>query len=125
MKRLSAVSLAVLSVVAGAYGQEKADTSKRSLPEIQVPPTTTAAPAVTGIDTVPHFLPAREITIGGRRVTLSREQCIKIALEQSQTIRIADLEVTRTDWSKRRCRLNCGPPYHSPGPIREPSNCRP
>ncbi|MDE6741307.1 MAG: TolC family protein, partial [Muribaculaceae bacterium] len=34
-------------------------------------------------------------------IPISREECIDIALSQSPTIRIADLEVKRVDYSKR------------------------
>lgn len=70
-----------------------------------------ASVAVTAMapDTMPHFLPVKEITIGGRRITLSREQCLKIALEQSPVIKIADLEITRTDWSKKEVQAQLWP----------------
>lgn len=41
-------------------------------------------------------LPAKAQTM-----TLSREQCVEIALSDNPTIRIADMEVRRTDYSRR------------------------
>lgn len=32
---------------------------------------------------------------------LTREQCIEIALSDNPTVRVADMEITRSDWSKR------------------------
>ena len=47
-------------------------------------------------DSVP-VLPPME----GKKLTLSREECILIALEDNPTIKIADMEVKRTDYSKK------------------------
>ena len=47
-------------------------------------------------DSVP-VLPPME----GKKLTLSREECIRIALEDNPTIKIADMEVKRTDYSKK------------------------
>ena len=34
-------------------------------------------------------------------LTLSREQCVEIGLDKSPTIRIADVEVRKSDYSKK------------------------
>ncbi len=39
--------------------------------------------------------------IPGKRVTLSRKQCIDIALRDNPTIRVADMEIKRVDYSKK------------------------
>lgn len=42
-----------------------------------------------------------ESTPQGENLTLSREECIEIALSQSPTVKVADLEVKRYDYSKK------------------------
>lgn len=39
--------------------------------------------------------------VQGADITLSREECIRIALDQSPTVKIADTEVKKSDYSKR------------------------
>lgn len=41
---------------------------------------------------------------------LSRRDCVAIALNESQTIKVADLEIKKTDYSKRRCSPTFSPP---------------
>lgn len=40
---------------------------------------------------------------------LSREECLRIALETNPTIRVADMEVKRMDWSKKETRASLWP----------------
>ena len=105
MKRLSLA----FAMSAGCLGLMTAATPAASPDSLKAHTNPTAMQPSLDMDTMPHFLPAREITIGGRRVTLSREQCLKIALEQSPVIRIADLEITRTDWSKKEVQAQLWP----------------
>lgn len=53
-------------------------------------------------DTLPDYsaaiIPAEP---AGQRLALSRNQCIEIALSKNPTIRVADMEITRADYSKK------------------------
>lgn len=44
-----------------------------------------------------------------KQLVLSREECLRIALETNPTIRIADMEVKRMDWSKKETRASLWP----------------
>ncbi|MBD5290138.1 MAG: TolC family protein [Bacteroides sp.] len=46
-------------------------------------------------------LPALTLTMQAETLTLSREQCVEIGLDKSPTIRIADVEVRKSDYSKK------------------------
>lgn len=53
---------------------------------------------VTSVPTLP-----RETT-AGKTVTLSRQECLEIALQENATIKVADLEISRLDLSKKETR---------------------
>lgn len=64
----------------------------------------TPAPA----DTLPNFTapradlpPQDHISTPGPKMILSRQQCLEIALRDNPTVKIADMEVTRVDYSKK------------------------
>jgi|InofroStandDraft_1065614.scaffolds.fasta_scaffold06164_5 outer membrane protein TolC len=59
-------------------------------------PQMTAAAAADTTDAAPALAPMQ-----GKTVTLSRKQCIDIALRDNPTIRVADMEITRMDYSKK------------------------
>lgn len=46
-------------------------------------------------------------------VTMSLDSCIAVALSENPTIHIADMEITRMDYSKRKPSGSFFPPYHS------------
>lgn len=51
--------------------------------------------------------PAKERDL--TQFVLSREECLRIALESNPTIRVADMEVKRMDWSKKETRASLWP----------------
>ncbi|MDE6329868.1 MAG: TolC family protein [Muribaculaceae bacterium] len=62
-------------------------------------PTATAisqSPTTTAISQTPAY-----DNTAAQSVTLSREECIRIALDQSPTIKVADLEVNRMEYAKK------------------------
>jgi len=53
-------------------------------------------------DTVPGTIPAvPEAGAAGKVVTLSREQCVNIALSDNPTLRVSGIEIQRADYSKK------------------------
>ncbi|MGM9863411.1 MAG: TolC family protein [Lepagella sp.] len=63
---------------------------------------TDRAPLQLPADTLPDYseavIPADP---AGQRLALSRSQCVEIALSHNPTIRVADMEITRADYSKK------------------------
>lgn len=123
---LPVVALGLLLTPSAIEAAHDVEPGRKALPEIVIRDSVpgTAHPSATVTKTAtqpandlnllsippdPRFGAATDVTIGGRRVQLSREQCIKIALENSPTIRIADLEVRRVDWSKKEVQAQLWP----------------
>lgn len=52
-------------------------------------------------DSLPDYAAQILPATTGTRLPLSRKQCVEIALDKNPTIKVADLEITRADYSKR------------------------
>lgn len=81
-----AMAAALLSVPAGALAQGPAATAAAD----------SAAYMPAGVRVAP--------AAGAQSVVLSREECVRIALETNPTIRVADMEIERMDYSKKETR---------------------
>jgi len=67
--------------------QQPANSGGNALPPVTIDADTTSTPSLQPIQ--------------GPKMVLSREECIRIALEDNPTIKIADMEIKRTDYSKK------------------------
>lgn len=83
----------------------------------QLPPVTLdplpadSAAAVQAIPVSAMEQPVPQVPVeqGSRTVTLTREQCLAIALQENMTIKVADLEIQRMDISKKETRASLFP----------------
>ncbi len=92
-KIVSLMPLAVMAFAAAAPGME-AQTVAPPSPELTSG--MIAAAAADTLGSVPSLPP-----ITGKTLVLSRKECIDIALRDNPTIRVADMEVQRMDYSKK------------------------
>lgn len=69
-----------------------------------LPSDTTVNEAVKAVgDKVPQ-IPKLPTALNGETVVLSRQECLAIALQENLTVKVADLEITRLDLSKKETR---------------------
>lgn len=70
-------------------------------------------PAVIATDSVPTLYTPQSAQT--KTLSLSREQCISIALQDNPTIRVADMEIQRVDYSKKETRAALFPEINFQG----------
>ncbi len=83
-----------LAVLLATSANSNAQSTTPPAPELS--PSQISAAANDTIGVVPTLRP-----ISGKTLTLSREECIEIALRDNPTIKVADMEITRVDYSKK------------------------
>lgn len=57
--------------------------------------------ALTAVVLLMALLSAPRIARAGTQITLSLDECVEIALSQNTTVRVADMEISRMDYSRR------------------------